>query len=149
MNSIAPFQTQEMALPYVDSVRKLFAFEDVLKQLPTTELAVEHFHIPGVYVRKCFLPAGFCVTSRVHKFDNITLVIMGSCLVYQNGERWVMSAGDVFQTKAGTKRALWMPEDCIWATVHNNPEALTNPDEILNFLATNDLEEAITLLEQI
>ena len=138
-----------MALPEASSVSKLFAFEAELKHLPACELPVEHFHIPGVYVRKIFMPAGSVVTSRVHRNDNITLIICGSCVVYQNGERWHFQAGDVFETKAGTKRALYMVEDCMWATVHNNPQGVTDPDEILEFLATNDEQEAIAMIQKL
>lgn len=137
----------ELAEPTAKAISALFAFEDVLKQLPSAEFPVQHFHIPGVYVRRIFMPAGTVLASRVHRFDNISAVLYGSCVSVQNGERVHFQAGDVWVTKAGTKRALYMPEDCIWITCHNNPDAVTDPDEILDFLTTNNRDEAFRLLE--
>jgi hypothetical protein len=137
----------EMALPTQQAVSALFAFEDVLKSLPTAEWPAQHFHIPGVYARSLMMPAGSVVTSRVHKYDNISMILYGSCVVVQNGERWHFQAGDVWVTKAGTKRALYMPEDCKWATVHANPEAIVDPDNMLEYLTTNSADEAMRLIE--
>jgi quercetin dioxygenase-like cupin family protein len=137
-----------MALPTSEAIRSLFAFEDVLKQLPGAEFPVEHFHIPGVYARKIFMPSGSVITSRVHKADNISVVASGSCVVVQNGERWHLQAGDVWVTRAGTKRALYMPEDCVWVTIHGNPNDLTDPAEIFDFYTTNDCEEALRLIHE-
>lgn len=138
----------EMALPTQDSIKALFRFEDTLKRFPAMDMPIQHFHIQGVYVRRIFMPAGSCVVSRVHKYDNVTLILFGSCVVYQNGERWHLQAGDVFKTEAGTKRALYMLEDCIWATVHNNEAGVKDEAEILEFLTTNDESEAVALISK-
>lgn len=83
------------------------------------ELPVIHRFTPGLYAREIFMPAGTLLTSRVHNTEHPYVVISGVARVYIPGvglQR--LEAGHVGITKAGTRRLLFIEEDCRWITFH-------------------------------
>lgn len=85
----------------------------------TFELPIRHYTTQGLYGRRCFMPAGSCVVSRVHKFPHITVALRGRCIVVDaQGNRRQVTAPQVWITQPGTQRALWIQEDAEWLTVH-------------------------------
>lgn len=83
------------------------------------ELPVIHRFTPGLYAREIFMPAGTLLTSRIHNTDHPYVVISGAARVYIPGvgvQR--LEAGHVGITQAGTRRLLYIEEDCRWITFH-------------------------------
>lgn len=93
------------------------------------EAKVEHFFIEGMYSRRTTLPKGMILTSKIHAKDNFYFVLTGAVSV------WTEDAGVVNivapyagVTKAGTRRVIYVHEECIWQTVHHCHE--TDMDKV-------------------
>lgn len=94
-----------------------------LGKLPAVECPVTHRFTPGLYVREIFMPAGAAVVSRVHKTEHPYVVLEGRALVWTEEAGVVeVKAGQVGITKPGTRRVLYLPENCRWATFHPTTE---------------------------
>lgn len=88
---------------------------------------LEHFFAPGVYVRQVTMPAGAAIVGKIHKTEHVCIVSRGrviSCTEFE-GTREIVGPC-TFVTPAGTKRALYVLDECVWATVH--PTTLAGVD---------------------
>ena len=92
------------------------------------ELPLTHRFTNGLYVREIFMPAGSLITSKIHKTQHQYFILKGSVSVWiDEGEEIFLEAPFIGVTEPGTRRVLYIWEDCVWATAHPNPE---NMDEI-------------------
>lgn len=91
----------------------MIASEDVI------DLPVKHSFTPGLYSREIFMPAGTMLTSKVHKTEHPYVILEGIVSVYIDGVGVeILASGHSGITKAGTRRALVIEEDCRWVTFH-------------------------------
>jgi len=83
---------------------------------------VTHRFTPGLYIREIFMPAGengTVVTSLVHNTTHPFFVLQGKVTVIsENGGEQEIEAPYSGITTPGTRRFLYVQEDCIWVTVH-------------------------------
>lgn len=92
-------------------------------QVKQIEPPLEHYHAPGLYGRRIFVPGGTAVLTKVHKTEHITIALKGSCTVVdENGVKTEVVAPSVFITKPGTRRAVYAHDDVEWITVHATEE---------------------------
>ena len=81
-------------------------------------MPLNHTFMDKQYMREIFMPAGTLLTSKIHKVEHPFFVMTGKCSV-RTEEGWeYIEAPYVGVTKAGTKRILYIHEDCNWVTVH-------------------------------
>jgi hypothetical protein len=81
-----------------------------------------HRFTEGLYVREIFMPAGSLITSKIHKTQHQFFILKGAVSVWNNdGEEVYLEAPYIGTTEPGTRRILYIWEDCIWATSHPNP----------------------------
>jgi quercetin dioxygenase-like cupin family protein len=99
----------------MDAVEKL---EAQLLQMPQVDLPIIHRFAPGVYMREILMPAGTVVIGHEHTTSHFNVVITGEAFVVMGNERVAVSAGDVFVSEAGVRKALLIEEDTIWQTIH-------------------------------
>lgn len=128
------------------------AIEDAVAQgrFPTAEVPLFHYHTEDLYGRRVILPAGSVLTSKVHKFDHITIVLRGhATVVDEQGHTVEFRAPHMFVTKAGTQRVLLIHEDLDIATVHHCTEQ--DDDKVLGVIGCDTMEEyqATKLLENV
>lgn len=115
-----------------DPWRKLEAIEHELEKLPQEPLPLNHVFTPGLYVREVFMARGKLITTRIHLTDHPFVVSAGAVSVWTDDQGWVtLRAPHTGVTKAGTRRILFIHEDCIWSTFHANPKNETDPDAIV------------------
>jgi hypothetical protein len=82
-----------------------------------------HRFTEGLYVREIFMPAGSLITSKIHKTQHQFFILKGAVSVWNNdGEEVYLEAPYIGTTEPGTRRVLYIWEDCIWATSHPNPD---------------------------
>lgn len=87
--------------------------------LPAIHMPVTHRFTPGLYAREIFMPAGTLLTSKIHNTEHPFCVLEGVARVFIPGEGVVeLAAGHVGITKPGTRRVLYIVEDCRWITFH-------------------------------
>lgn len=90
---------------------------------PAVELPLIHRFTPGLYAREIFMPAGTLLTSRQHETEHPYVILTGRVRVLVAGECVEeLVAPHVGVTKPGTRRLLYIAEDCRWITFHPNPD---------------------------
>lgn len=103
--------------------------QSTLAKLPQTEMPVVHRFTPGLYVREIFMPKGTLVISKIHKTEHPYVVSKGHAAVWTEEAGVVqIKAPHCGITKPGTRRILYIHEDCIWTTFH--PTTETDLDKI-------------------
>ena len=91
----------------------------MLNTYPVVDMPVEHRFTPGLYSREIFMPAGTLLTSKIHNTRHQYVVISGRASVYiPDVGVQVLEAGHVGFTEPGTRRVLYIHEDCRWITFH-------------------------------
>lgn len=83
---------------------------------------LEHYHLDGIYVRRIFMPAGFILTSKIHKKTHPYFILEGEVEVLTEQGMQRIKAPYFGITKAGTKRVILTHSDCIWMTCHATEE---------------------------
>ena len=113
------------------TVRKgILDFEQKLGALPISVKGKEldklcplkHTFADGLYIREIFMPKGVTLTSKIHKIKHPYFIIKGKCSVLTDEGVVELEAPYHGITEPGTKRVLYIHEDCTWITVHSNPD---------------------------
>jgi hypothetical protein len=106
-----------------------------------------HRFTDGMYIREIFMPAGSLITSKIHKTEHPYIVSYGKVAVSIDGDDWdEIIAPYTGITKPGTRRVLYILEDCIWTTFHRVDDMKSeyndlNDDEKENIV--KEIEEKI------
>ena len=109
-------------------------------ELQSVDVPLFHYHTDNLYGRRVILPAGSVLTSKVHKFDHITMILSGhATIIDEQGIKTEVRAPDMFVTKAGTQRVLLIHEDFDIATVHHCVEH--DDDAMINLLGCDTMQE--------
>jgi len=112
-----------------DRVDELEAF--MADNYQTIDLPLVHRFTSGMYIREIFMPAGSLVTSKIHKTEHPFTVSKGKVAVSIDGKEWEeFEAPYTGITKPGTRRILYIIEDCIWTTYHVNQSDSQDLEEI-------------------
>lgn len=124
----------ENYVPDRDQINRLQA---EMVNMPQAEMATEHLFSPGMYMRKVFRPAGTLIVGKVHKEPHFFLCAMGEIVAWTETGMRTLRAGDVIESKPGTKRVTLAVTDAIGITIHRTDE--TDLDEIETQLIEPDL----------
>jgi hypothetical protein len=90
-----------------------------------------HRFTPSMYVREIFMPKGSLITSKIHITEHPFTISKGKVSVSIDGDDWqIYEAPYTGITKIGTRRILYIEEDCVWTTYHVNEDNCTNVEEI-------------------
>ena len=117
-------------------------------ELGEVETPLRHYHTADLYCRRIVVPAGSVFTTRVHRFDHISIALRGHIsFVNEHGVRQDIIAPDIFVTKAGTHRVVYVHEEVEFATVHHCEEQ--DDDRVEDALGYKTMKEyeALNLLE--
>ena len=114
-------------------------FEDALLTLPQiTEKHLSHKFVNKMYWRERLLLKGEVHTTMIHKEDGISVILTGRIVVITEEIAVEITAPAMFETKAGTKRIIFVEEDCLFNTVHPNPTDCRDIEALEERLATTD-----------
>jgi len=92
-------------------------------ELGEVETPLRHYHTKDLYCRRIVVPADSVFTTRVHRFDHISIALRGHIsFVNEHGVRQDIIGPDIFVTKAGTHRVVYVHEEVEFATVHHCEE---------------------------
>ena len=110
----------EAAVASLDMDERIDRLEAVmLASGEPVELPLTHRFTPGLYAREIFMPAGTLLTSRIHNTAHPYVVLSGRARVFIDGVGVQdLQAGHVGITQPGTRRVLYIVEDCRWVTFH-------------------------------
>ena len=91
---------------------------------------LKHVFGDNIYIREITMPAGQLITSKIHKYTHPYFILKGKVSVITEEGTMHIQAPYWGITKAGTKRALYIHEECVWVTVHSNPDDTQDVDKI-------------------
>lgn len=81
-----------------------------------------HRFTPGMYIREIFMPKFTLLTSKIHLTEHPFVISAGAVSVKIDSGEWeYMKAPYSNITKSGTRRVLYIWEDCVWMTFHALP----------------------------
>lgn len=101
------------------SWRQVDRLQMALSQLPKVDCPLTHHFTPGLYAREIFVPKHSLVVTKIHKTEHPFVMLTGAARVWTDESGVVeLKAPFVGITKAGTRRVLWITEDCRWITFH-------------------------------
>jgi hypothetical protein len=141
----------EITENFVPSREQIDRLQAEMVKMPQAELMTEHYFSPGMYMRKVFRPAGTVIVGKVHKEPHFFLCAMGEIVAWTENGMVTLRAGDVVESKPGTKRVTMAVTDSIGITIHRTDKTdldeieveLIEPDTTALFDARNDVKERL------
>ena len=139
----------ELELPFSVSREQVDRLQAEMAAMPQAELVTEHQFSPGMYMRKLYRPAGTLIVGKVHKEPHFFLCAKGEIIAWTETGMRRLQAGDVVESKPGTKRVTLAVTDAIGITIHRTDKTdldeieaeLIEPDVTALFDARNDLKK--------
>lgn len=109
--------------------------ELAMTKYPEVKCPLFHTFTPNLYIREIHMPAGSLITSKCHKTQHPFIISKGavSVLTIENGEivgEKYLEAPYRGITEVGTRRVLYIHENCVWTTIHSNHDNETDVDKI-------------------
>lgn len=106
------------ATPSLQQIRRL---EEELRPMEQVECPVEHYFAPGLYTRKCTIPADSVVVGKMHRHQHPTFLMSGTVRINTDRGMETITGPHIWISQENAKRALYTITDCVFATVHLNP----------------------------
>lgn len=139
----------DLDLPSHVSREQVERLQAEMATMPQAELVTEHQFSPGMYMRKLFRPAGTLIVGKVHKEPHFFLCAKGEIIAWTESGMKRLQAGDVIESKPGTKRVTLAVTDAIGITIHRTDKTdldeieaeLIEPDTTALFDARNDIKK--------
>jgi hypothetical protein len=99
--------------------QKVELLQQELSKLPQYEPETKHYFHGGMYCREVFRHAGVLVVGAVHKKEHIYLIVSGTVAITDGeGNVQEVTGPHLFQSKPGTKRAVYAVTDALCMTFH-------------------------------
>jgi len=111
---------QTLDIPYIEGITKEFM------EHPQVECPVTHNFAPDIYIREIFMPADTVVIGHKHLTEHFNVILKGKCRVMIGDVVEELTAPCTFISGAGSQKIVNVLEDCIWQTVHSNPDNATD-----------------------
>ena len=139
----------DLELPEYVSREQVERLQTEMALMPQAELTTEHYFSLGMYMRKVFRPAGTLIVGKVHKEPHFFLCAKGEIIAWTESGMKRLQAGDVVESKPGTKRVTLAVTDAIGITIHRTDKTdldeieaeLIEPDTTALFDANNDIKK--------
>lgn len=107
----------------VKSLRdQIMAAEQVMALMPQVEIEPTHRFADGVYAREILIPAGTLLTGKVHRNNDLNIVLYGHMSVLTEDGMKEVRGPLTFTACAGVKQMGYAYEDTLWVTIHATPE---------------------------
>jgi quercetin dioxygenase-like cupin family protein len=132
-------------IPTIEQIDKL---QREMASMPQVEFKTDHYFSEGMYCRKVFRPAGTLIVGKVHKKDHFFMCVSGEIIAWTENGMKNLVAGDIIESKQGTKRVTYALTDAIGITVHKTDKTdldeieqeLIEPNEFALFDSSNKLK---------
>ena len=111
--------TAPIAVPAGLMQQKVSALQAELSKLPQYQPETKHYFHGGMYCREVFRHAGVLVVGAVHKKEHFYLIVSGTVAITDGeGNVQEVTGPHLFQSKPGTKRAVYAVADALCMTFH-------------------------------
>ena len=125
---------------------KISELEDFMLKQPQIEEQLKHTFSPGVYARQLFIPKGAIVVGKIHKHENMNIIIQGKVTFFSTDGAVQVEAPHTFVASPGVKRVIFAHEDTLWTTIHGTSE--TDLGKIEDEFIAKDYSEIESISEQ-
>jgi len=99
--------------------QKVESLQRELTKLPQYEPETKHYFHGGMYCREVFRHAGVLVVGAVHKKEHFYIIVSGTVQITDgDGNAQEVTGPHLFQSKPGTKRAVYAVTDTLCMTFH-------------------------------
>jgi len=99
--------------------QKVETLQQELAQMPQYEPVTRHYFHGGMYCREVFRDAGVLIVGAVHKKEHFYLIASGTVMITDgDGPAQEFTGPHLFQSKPGTKRAVYALTDAVCMTFH-------------------------------
>ena len=150
LTSVSADDLVAVKVPSREEIQRL---QNELMAGPQVELTTEHYFNGGMYCRKVFRPAGTIIVGKIHKSDHFFMCTNGEIIAWSEKGMVTLKAGDVIESKAGTKRVTLAVVDSIGITVHKTDKTdldeieaeLIEPEEVSMYDSSNKIKIDYTL----
>ena len=116
----------------------------IIQNLDVIDAPLVHKFTDGMYIREIFMPAGSLWTSKIHKTEHPYVVSYGKAAVSIDNQEWYeITAPYTGITQPGTRRILYILEDCIWTTFHR----VDGMKSEFNELSKDEVEKIVEQIE--
>jgi hypothetical protein len=128
-----------------------------ISKMPQASVETEHYFHAGMYCRKVTRAAGTLIVGKVHKQDHFFLCAKGEIVAWSEKGMVRLAAGDIIESKPGTKRVTLAITDAIGITFHKTDEtdldkieaALVEPDATALFDSDNKVKFDVPAFREI
>jgi len=118
-----------MSLVHAPSREEIQRLQDEMVKLPQVEgMITDHYFNGGMYCRKLTRKAGTLIVGRTYKTDHFYICVSGEIIAWSEKGMVRLQAGDIIESKAGTKRVTLAIKDSIGITLHKTDK--TDFDEL-------------------
>jgi quercetin dioxygenase-like cupin family protein len=149
-----------MELEIIDDVptrEQIDRLQAEMVKMPQAELETEHFFSPGMYCRRVYRPAGTLIVGKIHKEPHFFMCAKGEIIAWTEAGMRKLQAGDVVESKPGTKRVTLAVTDAIGITVHRTDKTdldeieaeLIEPDDTALFDSSNKLKQIVSQMKSL
>lgn len=87
---------------------------------------LEHYFLPGVYIRQITMPAGHLIRGCCHRTEHFNIILKGRVRILTEAGPVEFVGPKTFPSGEGVAKALMIIEDTVWATIH-----LTNETDMV------------------
>ena len=147
----------DLELPSYVSREQIDRLQSEMVKMPQAELLTEHFFSPGMYCRRVYRSAGTLIVGTVHKEPHFFLCAKGEIIAWTENGMKKLQAGDLIESKAGTKRVTLAVTDAIGITIHRTDKTdldeieaeLIEPDDLALFDSSNQIKEIVSQMKKL
>jgi hypothetical protein len=101
---------------------EIMQLEAAMLDMPQLEIPVRHWFAPGMYAREVTIPAGVCLTGKIHKFPHLNIISAGDISVLTEEGVKRIKAPFTLLSPAGVKRVGYAHTETVWTTIHATTE---------------------------
>jgi hypothetical protein len=101
---------------------KIRALKEIMRAMPQVEIVPRHVFAPGMYARQILIPAETILTGKVHKQDDLQIMIYGDITIKTEAGQKRLEGFNMFTSKAGYQQIGRAHADTLWVTVHSTSE---------------------------
>lgn len=131
----------EVAIP--DMRESIETLAEAVGNLPVPKVEIEVMHHFGdhTYCRTVLMKAGDIIVGKIHKKEHIAIISAGrATVVSEEFGKQEICAPFIMKSPPGARRALYIIEDMVWTTIHDNPTNTQNLAELEEYLIAKDYE---------
>lgn len=135
--------TEIMELGSFPKREQLQCLAKELRKAEEIQLQPYHWFAGNVYLRELEIPEDVVCVGKIHKHEHFVILAQGSCRINTDMGMQDIAAPFIWISKPGDQRALVTYEDCVFLTVHANPEDERNMEKLEGSIV--DYNEALYL----